>query len=232
MAPMFRAVNRNFFKRWTSEMAYVLGFFAADGNMIKNKRGAHFIAFYNNERKLIADVRLALGSNHKIGKRKYKNKWASTYQLQLGSKEMFGDLLLLGMKPAKSNTLILPRVPSLFRCDFVRGYFDGDGCVYFKRLKFADRKKHRHILMARFTCGNRVFLEQLHVLLREHGVKGGSVRQKSTNRAFDLVLSHHDSLALFHLMYDTVPDGGPYLLRKYNLFRKAVRTLYGKKMRL
>ena len=24
-------------------MAYVLGFFTADGNMIKNKRGAHFI---------------------------------------------------------------------------------------------------------------------------------------------------------------------------------------------
>ena len=50
-------------------MAYVLGFFAADGNMIKNKRGAHFIAFYNNDRILLEKVRTALSAGHKIGKR-------------------------------------------------------------------------------------------------------------------------------------------------------------------
>lgn len=30
-------------------MAYVLGFFAADGYMIHNKRGAHFVDFYSND---------------------------------------------------------------------------------------------------------------------------------------------------------------------------------------
>ncbi|MDO8552752.1 MAG: LAGLIDADG family homing endonuclease [bacterium] len=84
MAPMFRGVNQDFFKRWSSEMAYVLGFFAADGNMIRNKRGAHFIAFYSNDRGLLEKVRATLVSDHKIGKRVYKSsKKSTTYQLQL-----------------------------------------------------------------------------------------------------------------------------------------------------
>src|SRR3989338_5386942 len=226
MAPMFRAVNQDFFKHWTSEMAYVVGFFAADGNMIRNKRGAHFIAFYNNDRILLEKVRTALSSVHKIGRKILPAPRKTAYQLQIGSKEIFGDLLSLGMKPAKSNTLILPRIPPPFHCDFVRGYFDGDGCVYFNLLKFADRKKLRHILMVRFTCGNRAFLEKLHALLRKHDVEGGSVRQKWKSRGFDLVLSHRDSLALYKLMYDTVPATELYLPRKYKIFTRAIKTLY------
>src|SRR3989344_3504634 len=227
MAPMFRAVNQDFFKHWTSEMAYVLGFFAADGNMIKNKRGAHFIAFYNNDRILLEKVRTALSAGHKIGKRTHKTSGQSaTYQVQLGSKEMFNDLLRLGMTPAKSLTLRLPHIPEAYQRDFVRGYFDGDGCVYFNLLKFADRKKPRHILMVRFTCGNRVFLEKLHALLRKRDVKGGSVRRKWKSRGFDLVLIHRDSLALYKLMYDTVSTTELYLPRKYKIFTRAIKTLY------
>ena len=47
-------------------MAYVLGFFAADGNMIKNKRGAHFIEFQITDKNLLEKIRELLGSNQKI----------------------------------------------------------------------------------------------------------------------------------------------------------------------
>jgi len=39
--PIPKTKNEDFFKNWTQEMAYVLGFFTADGNMIKNNKGAH-----------------------------------------------------------------------------------------------------------------------------------------------------------------------------------------------
>lgn len=221
---MFRAVNQDFFKHWTSEMAYVLGFFAADGNMIKNQRGAHFIAFYSNDRILLEKVRTALSSGHKIGRKTYPSPCRTGYQLQIGSKGMFADLQLLGLRPAKSKTLRLPLIPVRFHSDFIRGYFDGDGCVYFKRLKFADRKRPRWILMSVFTCGSRAFLEELHALLRKHGVEGGSVRTKTGG--FDLSLSFRDSLALYKLMYHTGADIGIYLPRKYKIFRKAIKTLY------
>jgi hypothetical protein len=41
--PVHKEINHDFFKNWSPEMAYILGFFAADGTMIKNRRGAHFI---------------------------------------------------------------------------------------------------------------------------------------------------------------------------------------------
>ena len=61
-----RAVNHDFFKKWNSDMAYVLGFFAADGCMIKNKRGAHFIEFHITDKNLLFAIRAAMRSNHKI----------------------------------------------------------------------------------------------------------------------------------------------------------------------
>lgn len=76
-------------------MAYVLGFFTADGNMIKNKRGACFIEFYGTDRDIIEKIKILLNSNHKIGVRhmeKINENWKTAYRLQIGSKIIFdGD---------------------------------------------------------------------------------------------------------------------------------------------
>ena len=225
--PIPRTLHQRFFAKWAREMAYVLGFFAADGNMIRNKRGAHFITFYNCDKDVILYVQSVLGSNHKIGtKPPHKNQRAN-YQLQIGSKNMFADLIALGMTPAKSKSLRLPTIPRKMIGDFVRGYFDGDGCVYFNRLKFSDRKNPRPILMVRFTSGSVSFLRELHVLLKACGVHGGAVRLKSNKAGYDLTLSHRDSVALFHLMYDNISPSGFYLERKKEKFDLAIRALYG-----
>ena len=234
MAPMFRAVQHDFFKYWSPEMAYVLGYFAADGTMIRNNRGAHFIEFHSTDKRLVIDVKTVLRSEHHIGVRvpseKYQNHKIA-YRLQIGSKEMFADLRKLGFTQNKSNVIEFPTVPERYFGDFVRGYFDGDGNVYFKKHHVKDRKKTKWIFTSRFTCGSLIFLESLLKSLRARGIHGGFITSKSGGSGYDLVLSHHDSVALFHLMYDTVPDGDLRLMRKYDLFRKALRTLYGEKMR-
>src|SRR3989344_4542443 len=127
--PVNKTLNQDFFKKWSSEMAYVLGFFAADGNMIKNKRGAHFIEFQITDRDILNQIKNLLGSNHKISIRDRNKKWKKSYRLQLGSKEIFNDLIKLGMVPRKSNILKFPKIPDVYLADFVRGYFDGDGHV-------------------------------------------------------------------------------------------------------
>ena len=209
-------------------MAYVLGYFAADGAMMENSRGAHFIEFHSTDKHLIMTVRRALSSNHKIGvclRGLINPRHKTVYRLQIGSKEMFADLTAFGFVQNKSNSIRLPVIPSQYFGDFVRGYFDGDGCVYFKRLKFSDRKRMRWILMNIFTSGSKAFLQDLHTALKRYNIKGGSIRNK--NRGFDLSFSHHDSLALSHLMYDTGRANGLYLPRKYKLFQRAIQTLYG-----
>lgn len=206
-------------------MAYVLGFFAADGSMLKNKSGGHFIEFNITDRNVLCFIRTAVGSNHKITKRPSRNsEWKNIYRIQIGSKEWFSDLSYLGFTQRKSNTLQFPNVPKKYVCDFIRGYFDGDGCVYFKKLKYADRKRKRWVVLTLFTSGSKNFLMTLHDILRMFEVEGGSLRKKV--RGFDLAFSHRDSLALYRLMYHTVSTTNLYLPRKHKLFRKAMETLY------
>lgn len=110
--PIFRTKNENFFKKWSPEMAYVLGFFTADGDMTKNKRGAHFVSFYSTDKDLLEKVRLNLKSNLKVSARKLNSVYhKQAYVLQVGSKEIFKDLINLGMIPNKSLTIRMPAVP-------------------------------------------------------------------------------------------------------------------------
>lgn len=212
-------------------MAYVLGYFAADGAMIHNKRGAHFIEFHSTDEILIVQIRDALTSNHRIGVRLPKKDKANhkiAFRLQIGSVAIFNDLVEHGFTQNKSRTLKYPKVPSKYSSDFIRGYFDGDGCVYFKQHFIKARGVSQWIFTSRFTCGSRVFLEKLLAELRRHGVKGGFILTKYQQSGFELVLSHRDSLALYRLMYNTGPDTGLRLPRKYTLFRTAIETLYGR----
>src|SRR3989338_5004890 len=44
-------VNVDFFRRWTPDMAYVLGYFAADGCAVRNQRGSHYLRFDSVDRR-------------------------------------------------------------------------------------------------------------------------------------------------------------------------------------
>lgn len=221
---MHRELNHDFFKKWSSKMAYVLGFFAADGSMVLNNRGAHFIEFTITDRIVLEMIQKAVDSTHKIQKRSHNNSaWKSQYRLQIGSKEWFADLSRLGFTRNKSNTLTFPKVPKKYFGDFVRGYFDGDGCVYFKRLHYADRKNLRWVLLTLFTSGSRLFLNALWNALKIHGIRGGSLKKK--DRGFELVFSHNDSIALHRVMYHTNKVLELYLPRKRHKLENAIQEL-------
>lgn len=219
-----RTLNQGFFKEWSQDMAYVLGFFAADGSMLLNRRGSCFIEFTSTDRILLEHVQRATGSDHVIALRPSRNAtWKDQYRLQIGSKEWFGDLTTLGFTQGKSGTLAFPDVPDPYLGAFVRGYFDGDGCVYFNELAFAGRKKKRWILMTLFTSGSRPFLEELARRVQSSGVRGGSFLTKA--RGTDLRFSHADSLALCRLLYHTAPTSGLFLSRKREKLERAINVL-------
>jgi len=221
---MHRELNHDFFKKWSPEMAYVLGFFAADGSMLKNNRGAHFIEFTITDLIILELIQKVVRSTHKLQIRdRNSGIWKVQYRLQIGSKEWFSDLSRLGFTQNKSNTLKFPKIPKKYLGDFIRGYFDGDGCVYFNNLKYADRKYKRWVLLTIFTSGSREFLEALHTILRTFKVKGGSLRKKV--RGFDLAFSHSDSLALYRLMYHTGKTSDMFLPRKREKLERAIEVL-------
>ena len=221
---MPRTLNQDFFKTWSPEMAYVLGYFAADGSMLKNKRGGHFIEFTTTDKYLVLGIKKASGASHSISVRDRGSPlWKLQYRLQIGSKDWFADLTLLGFTQQKSHTLRFPSVPYAFLGDFVRGYFDGDGNVYLGEHYSAWHKKDVWVFTSRFTSGSEEFLKSLHQVLKERGVVGGYITKK--NRGCELVFSRHDSVALYDLMYHTGLDSDLFLPRKRKKLERAIRVL-------
>ncbi len=198
--PIYRAKNEDFFKVWTPEMAYVLGFFAADGNLTLGKRGNHFLEFTSCDLEIIEKIRKVMGCAHKISMRNRSVKWKISYRIQIGSKNMFNDLTRLGLTPNKSKSLILPVIPIDHLTHFLRGYFDGDGNVWTGLQHKKDREKPTLVILTRFTSGSRKFLEELKKRLEtELYLKGGSLLYRSG--AHVLGYSTTNSLNLYKSMY-------------------------------
>ncbi|KKT82754.1 MAG: hypothetical protein UW79_C0001G0010 [Candidatus Yanofskybacteria bacterium GW2011_GWA2_44_9] len=222
--PVFKAKNEDFFKNWSPEMTYVLGFFAADGNMIKNKRGAHFIAFYSTDRDILEKIKFCLGSDHKIyiRKKNLQNKnWKKAYQIQIGSKEIFKDLLRLGFMPNKSLILKMPKIPRALAPHFLRGYFDGDGHVSASEYQKKDRKHKSKIIITGLTSGSKKFLKGLWGVLKKYAVvKGGTLFYAQGHR---LCFSSNDSFGLYNFMYKDA--GKLYLSRKKVIFEHYFKNL-------
>ena len=168
-------VNENFFHKWSAHMAYVLGYFCADGCMFMNPRGSKYAAFYSTDNGSILNIKRLLNSKNKITTRERSNaNWKKLFSLQIGSKKIYSDLLKLGLSPAKADRLSLPEVPGEYLRHFVRGYFDGDGCVSYGYYKRKNRSRKFFLLMVRFASGSKNFLGNLlRTLSLTANLKGG-----------------------------------------------------------
>jgi|SRR3989338_3552997 len=212
--------NVDFFKKWSPQMAYVLGFFAADGSMYINPRGSKYVSFYSNDREILEKIKKALHAQQKIAlKKRYNKDWNKSFILQIGSKEIFRDLTNLGFMPNKEFRLRLPGMPEDCLRHFIRGYFDGDGSViygYYKR-KARNNKKTPYLLTC-FACANIDYLKGLSKLLMKHaGMRKGHIDKEEEHLSY----SKLDSIKLFGYMYKSVSREW-YLERKYNKFLKAI----------
>ena len=205
-------------------MAYVLGYFAADGCMSKTKRGTHFIEFVSTDIELISKTRSLLQSNHKISLRKQKSpKWKIGYRLQIGSKEMYDDLIRLGFTPAKSMNLTFPAIPLEFVHHFIRGYFDGDGHVSIAHYFRKNRNKNSVTIITGFTSGSKQFLDSLHKSLKRFAeISGGSLCYSSGYR---LTFSVNDSKKIHDYLYSEAND--LFLTRKKRVFEHYFNLVSG-----
>ncbi|MFA6416453.1 MAG: LAGLIDADG family homing endonuclease [Candidatus Paceibacterota bacterium] len=217
--PIFKQINKDFFKHWTPEMAYVLGFFAADGYITVNKRGGQFWSIQIIDQKLLEQIKKIIGSNHKIGVRTRKENENTVYRLQIGSIEMCNDLRKLGYGERKTKNMSIPSVPRKFFPDFLRGYFDGDGNVWVG-YKHKD-KKPTLTMQVSFTSCSGVFLSSLREVLANFGLGKGSLYDRDT--AFRLSYSAMDGIKLYRLMYLCYSIGELYLPRKRKVFERFIK---------
>jgi hypothetical protein len=216
--PILKTFDKRFFKKWSADMAYILGFMYADGNMVKSKRGTHFVAIYTSDRSLLSEMRKRLRSDHKISEK--KSATGACYRLQIGSFELFEDLERLGLVVNKTTRMKIPTIPKKFMADFVRGYFDGDGNIWTGVLH-TERKFPSIVLFAAFTSCSYEFLASIKMTLRSLGIVGGSLFRSRVKNFSRLQFGTADSLKLYEIMYND--DTSLELKRKRKIFEKFIR---------
>ncbi len=203
-------------------MAYVLGFFAADGYITVNKRGGQFWCIQITDKNLLENIKKIVGAEHKICVRPRTGNENAQYRLQIGSIEMCDDLRKLGFNERKTKNLAIPRVPRKYMGHFIRGYFDGDGNVWAGYIHKKRRVQTMSCLCA-FTSCSLNFLKQLRAELLSFGLKSGSLYQPKPN-CFRLQFSTLDSLKLYDFMYTGIARGNQLCLRRKRVvFEKFIR---------
>ncbi len=121
----------------TEEKAYFLGFLYADGcNFIK--RGRASIGLQERDKEILEKFKLLVKTDRPLQlritdkSRKGFENCQNQYTLILHSRHLSNALVKLGCVNAKTLVLKFPtedQVPLYLQRHFIRGYFDGDGCV-------------------------------------------------------------------------------------------------------
>ncbi len=216
-------LNVDFFKHWSPEMAYVLGYFSADGSIAINSGGSKYIHFDSTDKSLLEKVKALMNSRHRIeSKAKGPSNKKDIYRLQIGSKEIYEDLLKLGFTRNKALSMRLPKIPVKYLRHFIRGNFDGDGSVSFGYYLRKNKKYGKTFsLLTVFTSGSKDFLEALSkVIFLNANLGPGYLGKKG--KGGRLAYSIKDSIKLFHYMYKDV-DEKMYMVRKYKKLQEAFK---------
>lgn len=148
-----------------AEKAYWLGFIAADGYITKKQKGKgqNIFGITLHEREPLEKLLKCLNSDKVIlsydwsqSKNKYSDK--TEYKLLFVSNKMVSDLEKNGIVERKTFKLKFPHgiINKSLYSHYVRGYFDGDGSVFYS----ISRGKKDEILSVSI-CGTFSFLDDL-----------------------------------------------------------------------
>lgn len=136
----------HFFDTYTVESCYWAGFIAADGNISKDRNNVNIhlaISDLSHLQKFARAIKYT--GNIEQHKEDCRISIAGSYYKEALAKKF--DLF-----PQKTKTVsISSKIPQEFLFDYIRGYFDGDGCI-------TQTNEYLHIS---FTSGSEKILEQL-----------------------------------------------------------------------
>lgn len=196
-------INENYFKTWTHNMAYILGYWWADGCIYKGKM--FDITTHAKDKYILKQMAKELQYEGPI--QDYVDRQA--YRLNFSCVTIYRDIVALGGKERKSLDATFPQVPKKFLPDFIRGYFDGDGSVWY--VKGGPR------INSEFCSGSKDFLLSLWQILKEEvGIEGGNLHLSNAS-CYELIFGKRDSIKLGSFMYKDNPE--LFLIRKRDKFK-------------
>ena len=198
---------------WTPEFAYAIGLLTTDGSLSKD--GRH-INFTSKDKVLVETFKKCLGLTNKIGRKaRGYNKIKEYYQVQFGNVILYKWLLGIGLMPNKSKRLVALKLPEKYFADFIRGSFDGDGCLRVYQDRVYPKSQR---IYTTFFCASEKYINWLRKMIEASVFIRGTIRRGP--RIFLLTYAKAESLKLLAYMYYSRTI--PLLQRKYKLTEKIL----------
>ena len=212
-------VNDDFFKTWSSDMAYILGFWFADG-YIDTDKNIFSITQHRKDSYLLQTMLHKMQSNYKLY---FCNQMC---RFDIKSPKIVRSIIELGGMPRKSLVCQFPLIPTQYLPDFIRGLWDGDGCICVHTVKQKERKP-RKTVTSNFISGSKKFILELQKTLSQNisELKGHlhTYPRKNNQVAYLLSFGPFSTLRLGDFFYKNPQE--LRLLRKHNKFMKG-KELY------
>ena len=206
-------VNSSYFDKIdTEEKAYWLGFIMADGCIYRgeSKNSYRFqMNLSSVDRDALEKFSKCICSDYKIVDVLIDNKETGRQykaaQLKINNTEFCKGLMSHNVIPRKSKICEMPTIDKKLERHFVRGYFDGDGCI----SKKSNGNRWRFEI-----AGGINILNSFQEMLEESGISTHIYPIR--NNVFTMVISSHSSIKnVFDLLYC---NSTMFLKRKYDKF--------------
>lgn len=181
----------------SDDKAYFLGLMYADGSVSKN-------TFYLKlkDEDILQKFKYYLKTDVDI---KFRN---NSYILQISRKSMCEDLIKHGCFINKTKTIEFPNIKQCFLKHFIRGFFDGDGCLILN--------KHTCHNCLNFTSGSYKFLQQLQEKLKIVALTNGGISKETNHEVWHLRYGGKQVKIILDWLYED--SSNLYIKRKYNKY--------------
>jgi hypothetical protein len=193
-------INDNYFKKNSRNMYYILGFWFADGYTRNNEFS---ITQHRKDRYILERMLLEMESDYPIN-----FHYSNNLYIKITSKKIVDDIKKFGGHSKKSHTIQFPNIDDEFLSDFIRGFFDGDGCITYQ--------KNEKCYTSSIISASDKFINTLIIKLRNNikGFKGTITK----SNYFLLNIGVNDTRRLRDYIYNNLDDNTLFLKRKYDKF--------------
>jgi hypothetical protein len=161
-------VNEDFFYQKDEISYYILGYWFADGCIMK-KSGGYYFSIVSNDVKHLLRIKKEMEITTKL----YKNS-NDAYEIRVGNKKLIENMINhFQADYRKTHTTEIPYeiIPDKYFYDFLRGYFDGDGSVILQKYKVKSGEIRKTLSNVKFTGAEKI----INSLKRK--LKVGTVRE-------------------------------------------------------
>lgn len=212
--------NKDYFKTQNHNMAWILGFLAADGT-VSSSDNTIKISLSAKDKEILEKIKVEIEIENKIVERTTKDGF-DVVDLHWTCQEHKNDLAKYGITPKKTFTIKPPiNLDKKYYIDFIRGYFDGDGSV---NLLHSNGK----ISALRWqVCGATPEILQwiIDVLYEQFNVPKVNVLQTTLNRKHNYYYFQYSTSATKKIREILYTPNSLYLKRKKDHYDEIIQMI-------